>query len=372
MRRVVWRGRQFVRRRPIFGVREAAWLAGGTVLIFFTHLIPAAITVLSIVAIAVWTFVLIGIYAAGLPVLEWKPNLLPALEDFPQYFFATAARRIGGQNVLAPAVLFFLFGTIVALRRREWRSAKGAVAAAAAGCFALYLLVPNEGLGGGEAMIRFAWAVFLVGGIAAESASRRPLEKALMIYMAVLLSCNLFVTWRAIQSTSRAVEDYIAATDRIPRGAVFFRIHYSTRQTTERYGLASMGRDPFFHLDAYRAYREGSIDASDYEGLNPIFPVGLRPRVGEAQRNSLWALEGPDENTAQSLAFLRDQLFVPIDYVVLVSDPGADREQAAVHPVIVVSSDAYNSTRAAPTGSAGMIEPPVGDGLWSFVKWGGN
>jgi len=201
--------------------------------------------------------------------------------------------------VLGPAVLFFVFATIVALRRPEWRSAKGALAVAAALCFLVYLVAPNEGLGGGEAKIRFAWSVFVVGGIVAESALRRPLEKALMVYMAVLLSCNLYVTWRAIQATSRAAEDYIAATDRIPRGAVFVRIHYSTRQTTERYGLASMGRDPFFHLDAYSAYRQGSIDVSDYEGLNPIFPVGLRPKVGEGERGSLWSLEGPDENTAR-------------------------------------------------------------------------
>jgi hypothetical protein len=81
-----------------------------------------------------------------------------------------------------------------------------------------------------------------------------------------------------------------------------------------------MGRDPFFHLDAYSASRVGSIDLSDYEAVSPSFPLSLRPRISNAEQISLWGLEGPDENTAATLAWLRDSLPVPIDYVVLVAD----------------------------------------------------
>jgi hypothetical protein len=81
-----------------------------------------------------------------------------------------------------------------------------------------------------------------------------------------------------------------------------------------------MGRDPFFHLDAYSASRSGSIDLSDYEALNPIFPLALRPRIGEGQRKMLWSLEGPDDKVANTLKWLNANLAVPIDFVVLVAE----------------------------------------------------
>jgi hypothetical protein len=143
------------------------------------------------------------------------------------------------------------------------------------------------------------------------------------------LSCNLIATWHAVQITSRATEDFIAATDQIPAGSIFIRLRYPTPVATEYYGLAAMGRDPFFHLDAYSASRRDLIDLSDYEAIDPIFPLSLRPRISDAQQVSLWGLEGPDEHTEQTLTWLRDSLPVPIDYVVLVAD---DSSIAAANP----------------------------------------
>jgi hypothetical protein len=215
-------------------------------------------------------------------------------------------------------VLLCIVVTILGLRRSEWRSEKGGLAIAAAICFALYLIVPDQGLGGGESKIRLAWAVFILGGLVTASGALKPLEAPLAIYISLLLGCNLLVTWQSLRLTSHAVEDYIAATDRIPKDAVFVRIHYPTPRTTERYGMTMMGRDPFFHLDAYSASRRGSIDLSDYESLNPIFPLALKPRIDIGQQSALWAMEGGGD--AASLAWLRKTLPVPIDYAVLVSD----------------------------------------------------
>ena len=337
----------YVRHRRILTLKHAALLAAASTLIFFTHLIPAAITVLAVLTIALWThrraavyrtglaaaamlpaIVLILLYATGKPPVAWKPEIAVALTVFPQHVFATAGGYLGGQGLLVPGILFYLAVVILGLRRDEWRSERGALAATMAVLFVLYLIVPDEGIGGSMTKIRFSWAVFLLGGLVAASGRSRPLERPLTIYITVLLSCNLFVTWQALRLTSRAVEDYIVATDRIPPGAVFVRIRYPTPQTSERYGLAGMGRDPFFHLDAYSAARRGSIDLSDYEGLNPIFPLALRPRIGDGQRLTLWSLEGPGEQIADSLAWLGEKLPVPIDYVVLVSDGNAPQPSA--------------------------------------------
>jgi hypothetical protein len=332
----------FIRHRPAFTLKHAVILSAATILVFFTHLIPAAVVVLAVLAIALWTrpglrptalavgamlptIALILAYAAGKPALEWKPGIAEALIAFPPYMFATAAGRLGGQEVLVPGVLLCIAVALFGLGRTGWRSEKGALAAAALACFLLYLIVPNEGLGGSESKIRFAWVVFVLGGLIAASALRPRLETALAIYIAVLLGGNLFVTWQSLRLTSRAVEDYIAATDRIPQGAVFVRIHFPTPLASQRYGLASMGRDPFFHLDAYSASRRGSIDLSDYEALNPIFPLAVRPRIATAaQQTHLWSLEGPGDGVSSSLAFLRANLAVPFEYLILVADPGSD------------------------------------------------
>lgn len=330
----------FVRHRRVLTFTHAALLAAAAALLLFTHLIPAVITVLTVLTIAFWThltkpaiyrtglaaaamlptIVLIVVFATGKPPVIWEPGIADAVEAFPLHVFATAAGRVGGQGLLVSGIVLYLAVAVLGLRSAEWRSEKGAVAAATVIVFVLYLVVPDAGLGGTETKIRFCWAVFILGGLVAASANRRLLEVPLAIYISVLLSCNLFVTWQSLRLTSRAVEDYIAVTDSIPRGAVFVRIHYPTPSASERYGLAGMGRDPFFHLDAYSASRRGSIDLSDYEGVNPIFPLALRPNISDAQRTTLWSLEGAGEQAADSLAWLQDELPVPIDYVVLVSD----------------------------------------------------
>jgi hypothetical protein len=332
----------FVRHRRTLGIKNAMLLAAGTTLLFFTHLIPSAIAVLTVLTIALWTharqalyrtsiaaaamlptIILIVLFAVGKPAVEWKPEVRAALAHFPMHIFVTAHGRAGEQTLLAPAILLYMVLATIGLRRDEWRSEKGALVAVSFISFGLYILVPDEGLGGSMTKTRFAWIVFILGGLVAASAARRLFEKPISLYIAVLMSWNLFVTWQALGRSSRAIEDYISATDRIPRGSVFVRILYPTPRTTEHYGLTFMSRDPFFHLDAYSASRRGAIDLSDYEALSLIFPLALRPRIGEGVRASLWALEGPGDRVADSLAWIREKLPVPIDYVVLVSDGDA-------------------------------------------------
>ena len=326
-------------------LKSGAILCITTVIIFFTHLIPAALGILTILVITCWVpmeslltkrsvvqvaqtvawmtpgLILLLLYAAGKPRVRFNPGIVGAWEAFPLHVFATAAGAIGGQNLLKAGVLFLIAVAILGLRKSEWRSSKGALVVAALISFALYLLVPDEGLGGSMTKIRFAWAVYLLGGlVAASSLLLRRLTDPAAILIAFLLACNLVATFHALRVTSRAVEDYIAATDLIPKGATFVRLRYPTPLAIERYSLRAMGRDPLFHLDAFSAARIGSIDLSDYETLNPVFPVAQRTRIAPAQQMALWGLEGPDERTADTLAWLCDSLPVPVQYVVLVAE----------------------------------------------------
>jgi hypothetical protein len=334
----------FVRNRRGFTSRQALALAAAIGLTFFTHLIPTAITVMAILAIALFThgtkfdkpalretglalatvipaIALTGLYVIGQPAVEWKLSAENFLAAFPPHIFLTAGGPWGGQILLVQAVMIYIGLAILLLRPSEWRSEKGALFLVMLACLVLYFVVPDEGLGGAITRIRFVWPVFILGGLLAASSFRRPLEIPFAICIAVLLTCNLFVTWKALQLTSRGVEDYIAATDRIPANAIFVRIRFPTLTTNQRYDFIAQGRDPFLHLDAYSAARRGSIDLSDYEAVNAVFPLTLRPKIGENQRSSLWAMEGPGEDVAESLKWLSATLPVPIDYVVLVSEP---------------------------------------------------
>jgi len=173
----------FVRRRHAFGLKQAALIMAASVFLFFTHLIPAAVAVLAILTIALWTrrnilhttvavapvIVLTLIYSHGKPHIEWKPDVESALAGFPMHVFATAAGTVGGQVLLGSGVLLCIAVTLLGLRPKDWRSEKGALAVAALICFLLYLFVPDQGLGGSETKIRLAWAVFILGGLVTAS-----------------------------------------------------------------------------------------------------------------------------------------------------------------------------------------------------------
>ncbi len=116
------------------------------------------------------------------------------------------------------------------------------------------------------------------------------------------------------------MEDYLSALTGVPRGARFVRVRYQTPDLPERYGYHEIGRDPLFHLDAYAAARCACLDLSDYQAPNKIFPVIFNRTIDSGMLYGLWALEGPGPETGESLKWLRENLPVPIDYVILVAD----------------------------------------------------
>ncbi len=319
--------------------RRAAVLSAGLIILFFTHLIPAAIAALVVFILGMWSrprvrqltllaatllpvLLLLANYAASThePV-QLPSDLMQSLRVFPKHVFATAAGPFGTQSYLWPAVLLYIAVTVFGMRRTEWRSARGALVVAALFCFLLYLIVPQSGFGGSEAKLRFAWAAFLLGGLLPGSIARwQYLRTPFALCLFPLLIASLTVCAQALQATSRAVDDYLSAADQIPTGSRFLRLYFPTRDVPARYGFEGIGRDPLFHLDAYVAARRGCVDLTDYQqlGLGPIFPVIVKPDIDETHRAVLWGMEGPDDDAGPTVRWLRYSLPRPIDYNILV------------------------------------------------------
>ncbi len=334
-------------------VKRTVAIAFGLAALFLTHLIPAAMTALALGVTALWVHLVVPLVSRsrpaarhlGLVLLALLPTAAlfvffaasstepfrfqPAVEEawntFPLPVFTTGAGRSGTQTFLWPVVLGYIAVTAIAMRR-EWRTARGGLVIAAALTFLIYLFIPEEGLGGTQSKIRFAWGVFILGGLIASSARRLlPLRIPIAIYVSAFLIGTLVSTTQALSATNRAVEDYLAAVGSIPEGSRLIRIQYPLPGLPERYGFAAIGRFPLFHLDAYIAARCRCVDLTDYQAPNKIFPIDFKPVMKDALRYNLWALEmqQPGNQAAKVVPWLRENLPVPIDYVILIADESA-------------------------------------------------
>ncbi len=353
----------YARRNAKLTTRAAIALALGLVLLFFVHLLAAAVSMLTLGIIAIWlhlvrpalriksadrregvrqTLVLLGamapvivlglIYASqATSGLAFHPEILKAWFEFPMNVFATANGLAGGQWYLWPAILGLMIIAILGMRRSEWTTAKGGLAIAALALFLAYLLVPDSGLGGNEVKIRFAWVVFLLGGLLVSSVGRlQPLRTPLAIFVSACLAFNLAFTAQSVAGYSRAVDDYLSAIKRVRPGSTLVRLRYATPDLGNRYGFHDIGRDPLFHLDAYAAVQLGCLDLSDYQAPSTDFPVVFKPyKIDHEKQFQLLEFENPKEDEDSVLDSLRRELPVPIDYVILVADGSSPADPVA-------------------------------------------
>jgi hypothetical protein len=349
----------YIRHASSFTAKNVALLAAGMSALFFTHLIPAVLVGITIVLTAIWVnvaapfmlsserprrqlmvsrvlrvglsfvpvLILFAMFARGSHI-DFKPRLAWALENFPMHVFVTSSGRAGDQSLLCPAVLCLIVLALFMMRRTEWQTARGGLAISTVSVFLLYLLVPDLGLGGKEAKIRFAWGVFVLGGLLLATVQRmRPVRLPFGIYAFALLLGTLASTQATLRNYSVAVETYLTATKVIPKGARLVRLRYPTPDVPEHYGFLEIGRDPLFHLDSYVAAQCECLDLTDYQAPNNIFPVVFSQDFPHDQRWALWSFEGPTPDADQMLKWLESTLPVPIDYVILVADrstPGVD------------------------------------------------
>lgn len=325
----------YVRHSETFTMRRAIYFSLAMVALFFSHLVAAVIAAMVILTLASWTrewrgaaaiaptLVLVALYAGGsAEPMKFKPEMAAALRTFPQVAFAFATGRRGEQTMLWPVVLFLILVAVVGMRKREWRSARGGIAIATGLAFALYLVVPDEGFGGSVAKLRFAWAVFVLGGMLVASVDGlRSLRPVLAIYIAVILGGQLAVVQAAERQQSDAVEAYLNTASKMEPGARFVRFYYrSLNPGPERLLFL-----PMFHVDALAAVCLHAMDVSSYQATMGTFGVDFQPAIDRAERLALHGLEDPGTAGAKQLGWLRASLPVKIGYVVVVAEEGGEQ-----------------------------------------------
>jgi hypothetical protein len=350
----------YIRHARELNARRALVVALGLALLFFTHVLSLAIALLCIGLAAVWIFAVpvlarkgsIGglIRCAGWSCASITPSLILLLifmkasgqttdydprtewawSIFPMHAFASSQGRAGEQALLYPAIMAFMVIGALSMRRQEWGTPRGAIFLAAAICFLLYLFVPNTGFGGDEIKIRFAWAIFVIGSLAALSVDRlKPIHTPLAVYVSVFLSFSIWSTWKTnVLGVSRAIQAYSSAMERIPPGSTFVRVNMPTEATRQRLGFERAALDPLFHADSLVAARRKLVALSDYQAMSKLFPVAFRREIPEEKQYQLWDLEGTGTTTEASLKEVLNNFPVKIDYVVLLGD-GTPPERAA-------------------------------------------
>jgi hypothetical protein len=355
----------YIRHAGGLGLRRAAVLAVGLVLLFFTHIIPAAIAIVTVVTMAFWinvvvpiaiappwprlrelgvllastlpAMILIGLYLESGAPTHYDPQIAWAWNEFPMHVFQTGAGRSGAQTLLSSFFLYYIAAGILLMRTHEWASVRGGLAIATLLTFLGYLLSPDAGFSGSLIKIRFAWAVFLLGGLLACSVTRlRPLRVATAIWVACFLAGTAVNTMAIGKRLSNAAADYLPVANLIPPRSTFVRLRYPTPHAAELYGYEGIGRDPLAHLAGLAAARRGLVDLSDYEAASKIFPVVFKPAIDVGWQFSLWGMEGPDSSSVKSLAWVNRNLPAPIDFVLVIGDE--------------------NSPEAVRAGMSGMLE----------------
>ena len=349
----------YIRHARVFTWGRAALLAAGLLALWFMHVLALGLAVLAILLSGFWIHILepasaqkewsaagiilrraafpLGMTAAAvIPVVVlsvifarasgeeqmFDLNIKSAFENFPTYVFASSRGRIGQQAFLVPAMLFFMAIGVLLMRRREWMSARGAIAVTVTLTFGLYLFVPDSAFGAGAIKMRFAWALFVFGCLVASSVHRmRVLRTPVAIYVACFLAATLFHQARHnVQNAGRAASAYAEVLNQVPAGATLVRLRYPTDKTGVRFGYDDILLDPLYHADSWVAARRKFLALSDYQAISQVFPVVFRPIVPDLKRTQLWELEGVTPNAFASLKEVLEGFPRPIDYVVVLAD----------------------------------------------------
>jgi len=347
----------YVKKEGRLSLRRAAALALVLLVLFATHLIAAVVALATVLTIAFWVHIAVPVVCGSNASRRWlpppdrvrqfgllllaaapaaallalwlagaeapaklDPRVAWAWQQFPMHIFLTAGGE-AKQRLLWQVLLGYAGLAALLLRGREWASAKGGLVLATLLVFAAYLLTPDRGLGGGEAKIRFSWAVFVLAGLVACSASRlRYLHVPMAIFFACFTWANTVATVRTAAAVNHVAEDYLTVARRIAPGSSFVRLRYPTPELAAQYGYVGIGRDPVFHLDALAAADGRCLDLSDYEALSRVFPVVFKSYIDSGQLSGLWSFEGPDADSDKTLQWINNNFPVPADFVLVVGD----------------------------------------------------
>lgn len=338
----------YLRHRREFTWRRAAVLGVGLLVLFFVHLIPTAVALLVIGVLAVWEqFIvlrsrdwrpLLQVSAAFAPAVllllifasqanggEYRPEVLDSWFNFPRWTWVVTTGRIGRLEMLHPVILFYILAGLFLMHRREWRTAAGGLAAAAMAIFGLYLFMPDTGYGGDEAKVRFAWGMYLTGGLLTQFVVRlRRLRLVMSLYCALFVVACLSNAYVVNRGASRLIDDYLGALRAIPAGSTFIRIRYNIPHARDQYGIpGDIPADPLYHRESEAAAAQRALNLSDYQAPNSIFPVILKPVFSGEQQQTLWNIENGGNDGVKRIKMLLETLPVKVQYVVVLGEASA-------------------------------------------------
>jgi hypothetical protein len=329
----------YIRHTHAMNFRRTVILSLALTVLFFTHVLALLLALVTIALVALWmhkrlytsarwtcasafpatTLFLLFLYSSEAgnyydPTVKWN--------DFPVHSFASTYGRTGEQVVVYIAMILLIGAGMLSMRRNEWLTARAPIFFAATVSFGLYLLVPNAGFGGDEIKVRFAWAVFIFGCLAASTVARM---QPWRVMIAICATCFVTVTIihslnHNVRNVGPAVRAYSAALEKLPPGARFVRMRFEMEKTRAHFGFSNIALDPLCHVDALVAARRGLVNLSDYQAPTRTFPVTYKPVITQSAIGRLWDLEGNSETSMQSLRDLMKHSPRLFDYVVTVGD----------------------------------------------------
>ena len=315
---------------------KLAILSGSLVLLFFTHLVPAALALLTLGILGIWmrrgwklalalapTAILIGVYAFNFKRdTQYSPDILSALKIFPQKMFVFSVGWVGEQRYVWVAVVLVILLAAFRMSGREWKSPLGGLALTTPACFVLYLLAPDVGFGGSVVKMRFAFAIFLFGSLLICSVERLCVWTPWMgAVLSIALLAQLINVAQQVRRNSDAVENYLGALDQLPIGSHFVRMYFPAPHATHTWGMDGLAFHPLLHVDELGAVRRHAVDLSDYQSATGTFSVDLKSSVDNGHRHSL-GFETPGDDAWASVEWLNGGLPVPIDHIVYFGDEG--------------------------------------------------
>lgn len=376
----------YIRNLARLDWRRTIVLSAGALITFFTHVLPYAILIISVILISVWMHVVVPITFAeprrsisatlrsavrlwAVPLVALLPSLLLfgvylqgaltgttlvsnyewAFNAFPMHLFASARGKVGEQAFLVPVILFYCAIGVLSMKKRQWTTARGAVSIMAFVSFLLYLFIPDAGFGGSLIKIRMLWPMFICGAaIASSLPGLRRIQTPLGIYITCYMVFTLSQAGKQnVYDVSRVAEACKPIFDLIPPGANVVRLGYPTELTRTFFNMDAIAVDPILHIEAWGAAQGGWVDLSDYQALTHIFPLREHRSLSNF-RYPLWGLEGVTASGAPGLREILNSFPLKIHYILVIGDGRAeDRSEilkelrSRMHLVATDSSNAF-------------------------------
>jgi hypothetical protein len=357
--------------------RSGAVILGlGSVVLYFTHILPTLIAVITLTVVAGWLYIAVpfiarsdggttswnselknvahllvvlcpGILLGSLyAVLSWRDSVPAAFgfdwRQFPTWLFHMSGALSGHDGYLYAALGALFVAVMCSMKAREWRSPCGGLAVATVIMALLSVFGPDTGFGGGEIKVRLVWTAILMGGVLSAAVSTpRILWTALCLCAAIFTVSGLIRAGRINARLSSLTDSYISALGTIPPGSNVVRLAYPMPDSLQKAGIpADLLFVPLLHTDSYAGALKDWKVLTDFQAITRTFPVVFRSDFAFGQQRLLELLEAAPLVAPGDLRQLLRDLPVPVDYVVILGDDsggGEDRDLSTAISIVEAS-----------------------------------